>query len=332
MGVSSCTLNYGDWDISKPSIQSGKAHFVIAGRTGVWRHVYDGLETKDMRRVQYLNHIDVNPTNGRAPYSEWEKRWVFNRPMVPHSNWPGYAGVIKLDSNQINYLVEAIKPIMDDPRVDDVMLDVDGERLWTAAWNNWTPAEKANFASCQRELNDRWGELRDTRRPDMNLFANGTWAAGHKALRPAVEHHDNQLPDSPDDFWWGYLDPARWDSKGQPLAIVYASTKAAAEKWAKVPGVGVVAIQETYVGPATEYLPFGEYIPRSATPPPPPPPPSGEHTEAEYQELLVRYQAELAAHAETQNDLDDALEALMAADAAYEAAQAKIVNARAALA
>lgn len=322
MGVCSVTLNYGDWDISKPTIQSGKAHFVIAGRAGVWRHVYDGLTEKGVRRVQYLNHIDVNPS--RAAYSPWEEKWCLNRPMLPYSNWPGYAGVVKLDSTQIAHLVEAMKPIMDDPRVDDVMLDVNGERLWTAAWNKWTAAEKANFASCQRELNDRWGELRDTRRPGMNLFANGTWAAGHKALRPAVEHHDSELPDSPDDFWWQYVDPARWDSKGQPLAIVYASSLAAAQKWAKVPGVGLVSIQQDYVGPASEYLPFGDYIPRSATPPPPPP--------SDTTVPRSVYDAEVAAHAETQHDLDDAMEALLAADAAYEIAAGKIERAKAALA
>lgn len=336
------TLNY--WDPDDARLDG--LHVIVAGRGSVLNNqFYQRHRAAGRRVVQYINFIDAwDP----GPF---DKRFITGAPTIPSSgagvpsNWGGYGIVDISNAAWRDKAVEAMKWTLDRPELDDLMIDVFGTRLYSTGWDRMSSAQRTSYAAGARDLANRFGAIRDQYRPTARLYANGTWnGEGNPALCPAVENHDHEMPTKAGDFWWKYLNDLPWDRKGQPCGIVYTKSLAAAEKWAKIPGVGVVCIHPTtYYGPSGLALPYATLTPRSgATPPPPPPPPPPADCSAVIAErdralvdLTNARAARDSAQARAQN-LDAQLSAAVLANAAISAraveAEADRDTARAALA
>jgi hypothetical protein len=264
--ISAAAFEYND-DTSDPDLSN--FDLIISGRAGFdARPGYKALQARGIQIAQYVNVVDIGWRGGTFD-NLFEPA---DAPRLSISEWPGFY-VVDLSSKVYrDRLVEAMRRCLGTYPGLHYFLDVFGERFYSN-WNSMSASQKDTFAKGMDELGHRFGDVRDQEHPEIYLWANGTWANGHPALVPVVEHHGtNEIP-----FWTGYLDPSKWDPKaptGQALIIAQGISDGTV--WSRVRGVGPVACQGTYGDAPSVQIPGHKPVPArggNPTPPPVDPPP-----------------------------------------------------------
>jgi hypothetical protein len=265
--VAPACFNYSD----AADADLGKFSVIVAGRgSALGKAHYRERRLAGARIVQYIDIIDIGYVGG--PFDE---RFCSGAPTLPGAptNWGGLRIVDLSNAAWRDNLVEQMKWAPSHEDVTDLFLDVFGERLWTSGgWGAMSGPQQVAFKAGTADLANRFGAVRDQYRPDAHLWANGTWANGHPALKGVIEHHDGE-PHGSGSFWWDYCTPSRWDTKGAAGAFVIASSLSGAQSWAGVPGVGPIAGQQDYGAAPSTALAYVAFPGRGGVIEPPPPPP-----------------------------------------------------------
>ncbi len=189
------------------------------------------------------------------------------------TDWGGWPLTdMRVGSDWANFLVNYIEQLMVEDKVDGVMLDVVGPRLWSAEanWDSWSQTEKDAWMDGNIDLVRRLDAKRRAINPRFIIVNNNLWdlvvpgdtrgAAGEPYVDGVVlEHHphDSAYHVAYAGRTFGNLGHRR------VIAISMADDGTDAAGWANVQGITNVVKQNSYSAMEAPTLPFHLQVDRA---------------------------------------------------------------------
>lgn len=281
------------------------------------------------------------PNASSVPVGGSPREWYWDktnpsRVMVP--NYNGRVMDLRINSAYVNHIMEDVVPKIaaGDPnwRCSGLLLDVTGDGYWGQI-SGLTTAERAEYSAGIRDFVER---LRAAL-PKHILIGNNSWDQSKGPIDMHGLMIENHSP-SEVQFWRDIQIPLFQPTDGRKRCVTINRSVSDAQFWSNVPGVaaagydkaqgGAYQIGTVPVGTVPVTAMPGAIDPYATSTPPPddPPPPPSTTDCSECEAALASTQALLVA---VRGERDQALAALANADAAFDAAQAKINAAKVAL-
>ncbi|MET0532655.1 MAG: hypothetical protein ABW171_00380 [Steroidobacter sp.] len=154
----------------------------------------------------------------------------------------------------ILHVVEYVERLMREDEFDGVFLDAMGARTWDklAQWDTWPQAEKDLWTDGNVDLARRLDEKRRAIDPNFIIVTNGFWDRGDRRGLDGERYVDGIMLEHPKtDSPWHIRNAGKpFGDLGHRRVLVVASSREAAQAWAKVEGVTHVSDQS---GGARQY-------------------------------------------------------------------------------
>lgn len=176
--------------------------------------------------------------------------WPFPSVGV-RANYPNtHLADIRPGSAWSNRVVAHVESLMREDKVDGVMLDVVGARLWTsmANWNSWPQSEKNAWTDGNVDLVRRLDASRRLINPRFIIVSNNTWDRGDSRGTPGEQYVDGVMLEhhaSTSAFHRAYAGRA-FSNLGHRRVIAIGRSTSDAAAWINVQGVTHVSDQATY--------------------------------------------------------------------------------------
>jgi hypothetical protein len=208
--------------------------------------------------LAYINPVDVLTTPARcaAEFFAGAQLWPHkDRQGNDRVNWKkSKLGDLRVGSSWADAVVAYVEGLMRDGKVDGVMLDVVGGRLWAADWNHWPEAEQNEWTAGNVDLVRRLNDSRKRIDPSFIIINNGIWNPRNTAPDPNVMYPGEQYVDGVvienhpvTQMNARAIAGRRYGSAGAGLehrrVLVITRSSSDAVAWTKVAGVTHVALQ-----------------------------------------------------------------------------------------
>ncbi len=208
--------------------------------------------------LAYINPVDVLTTPGpcQAEFFTGAKLWPHKGALgEDRINWnKSKLGDLSVGSSWADAVVAYVERLMRDGKVDGVMLDVVGGRLWSADWNNWPAAEQNEWTAGNVDLVRRLNESRKRIDPFFIIINNGLWNPKKSVPDPKVVYPGEQYVDgivienhAATEMNTRAYAGRRYGSAGagreHRRVLVITRSAADAVEWGNVAGVTHVALQ-----------------------------------------------------------------------------------------
>jgi len=157
---------------------------------------------------------------------------------------------MRVGSAWVDRAVSYIRNLMVEDKVDGVLLDVVGARLWSklANWDSWPQSEQQAWTAGNIDLVRRIDALRRSINPRFIVVTNNVWDVSGTSGTTAepyvdgimLEHHD------PTSAYHQRLAGKAYSNLGHRRVVAVANNTAEAQQWATVQGITHVSDQTDY--------------------------------------------------------------------------------------
>lgn len=203
--------------------------------------------------LTYLNPVEaLDFPQCQADWDYYSGVALWPYPSVgARANFPNtHLTDIRRGSAWSNRVVAYVENLMREDKVDGVLLDVVGARLWTtlANWNSWPQSEKDAWTDGNVDLVRRLDASRRLINPRFIIVNNNTWDRGDALGRAGEQYVDGVMIEhhaSTSAFHRAYVGRA-FANAGHRRVIVIGKSTADAAAWINVQGVTHVSDQVTY--------------------------------------------------------------------------------------
>jgi hypothetical protein len=279
--VNPTALAYKDSDTAHINDYARPTGMIIAGRCNRYSTLIQNARASGAEVLAYLEPTAIPQPAAcaldRTFYMGSESsvpRWPY-----PTSNpgsrtdWGGWPLTdMRVGSAWANYVVDFVEQLMREDKVDGVMLDVVGPRLWSAEanWDSWSQTEKDAWMDGNIDLVRRLDAKRRAINPRFIIVNNNIWdlvvpgdtrgAAGEQYVDGVVlEHHAHDSA-----YHVAYAGRAFGDlGHRRVIAISMADDGTDAAGWANVQGITNVVKQNSYSVMEAPTLPFHLQVDRA---------------------------------------------------------------------
>jgi hypothetical protein len=257
------------WDNSFTGIEDyyHPGALLVAGNCNRYDDRFAKARAAGAEVIAYFNPIevyDVLPCKLNAEFymggREKVPLWPYPAPGV-RVNWPKtHMADLRAGSAWSNHVVDFVKQIMREGKVDGVFLDNIGARMWDKAkWKEWPQHEKDEWMEGNIDLVRRIDAARREIDPDFIIVTNNVWdlSNGDKRGFEGEKYVDGVMLEHAKPNEWHKKYAARKFGDGRHRRVlVMANSEADAQEWAAVPGVTHVAYQANYKHPGKPLVPF----------------------------------------------------------------------------
>lgn len=246
--------------------------------------------------IAYLNPVDIpgsNHTNCPGPEDQefymgdvavvpkWGKdgsgEWRINRRQSDGT--PTYIANIRAGSQWTNHVVKYIEQLIVENRVDGVLLDVLGARLWSgtqastslplARWDEWSDTEREDWTRGAVDLVRRLDASRRRLNPDFVIVNNNIWEGRNVDVLigwQGEQHVDGICLENPNSrpevgtYHVNYVGRVFGNLGHRRVLVIKRDDPDTpyidAAMWATIPGVTHVSPQSTYLSSGTPVVGF----------------------------------------------------------------------------
>lgn len=229
---------------------------VISGRCNWTNPAFSAIRSKGGEHLVYINPVE-RPDHTICAL---DKKFYMNNlgavPLWPFPSygqrysWPGTKLTdMRPGSKWILHVVAQVEKLMRDRRVDGVMLDSTGARLWRAPanWSAWSTRERNLWTDGTIDLVRRLDAKRKQIRPDFIIVNNGTWDRGDSRGFAGERYVDGVVVEKAAPTTWRRNYVKKPFGPGGPRRVIVIARNASdAATWNKVPGVTHVTYQSNY--------------------------------------------------------------------------------------
>jgi hypothetical protein len=232
---------------------------LITGRCNRYDAAFAAARANGAEILAYLNPVEVGD---RSPCALDDGFYMGERKSVPLWPFPSYGARTNYPDNHLadlrsnsawsNYVVAYVEKLMREDRVDGVLLDVVGARLWSslANWDSWPRREKDEWTDGCVDLVRRLDAARRAINPRFIIVNNNTWSRGSSDLRgnAGEQYVDGvMLEHQPSTSAFNVAYAGRpFGNLGHRRVLVIGTSTADARRWKDVQGVTHVSDQASY--------------------------------------------------------------------------------------
>jgi len=186
------------------------------------------------------------------------------------SNYKGmHMTDMRVGSAWVDQAVNYIRNLMIEDKVDGVLLDVVGARLWStlANWDSWPQSEQQAWTAGNIDLVRRIDALRRSINPRFIVVTNNVWDVSGTAGTTAEPYVDGIMLEhhSPTSAYHQAVAAKPYSNLGHRRVVAIATSTADAQAWAGVQGITHVSDQTDYSAVSTPPVDFHRLTDRPKT-------------------------------------------------------------------